>query len=55
LAAHAGAFRLEEGGGRLVSLTGEARTGLTLPFHRGQGGGSPAALGGFLDGLVNLA
>jgi hypothetical protein len=40
--------------GRLVSLTGEARTGPALAFHGRQGGVGLAALGRFLDGRINL-
>src|SRR5258708_39706461 len=48
------AFRAAKGTGRVVALTGEARTGLALAFYRRQGGVGPAALGGFLDRGVNL-
>jgi hypothetical protein len=40
--------------GRLVSLTGEARTCLALAFYRGERRIGPAPLGGFLDGRFNL-
>jgi hypothetical protein len=39
----------------LVSLTGEARTGLALAFRRGEHRIGPAPLGGFLDCAINPA
>jgi hypothetical protein len=58
LGGQGGALGLEGGqrsAGRLVSLTGEPRTGPALAFHGRQGGVGLATVRRFLDHAVNLS
>jgi hypothetical protein len=48
-------FQSCQGAGLPVSLIHKSRAGVALPLHGRQGGAGPAALGGLLDGRINLA